>query len=137
VLYWLHQADHAVRGEILHRFRGLGRELGTAQWEVLTRLWARDGATQTALAASTGRDKGGVTRLLDRMVRDGLVERRPDPADRRVARIHLTPEGRALHDDLLPIVSAIIETAMQGVGESDLAALRRGLKQIHRNLAEQ
>jgi len=135
VLFWLHQADRAVRGEVLRQFRAMGRDLGTTQWEVLTHLWQRDGASQTALARGAGRDKAGMTRLLDRMEREALVERRADPADRRVSRIFLTPAGRALHDDLLPIVSQVIETALRGVDETELAALRHGLKHIHRNLA--
>lgn len=137
VLFWLHQADHAVRGEVLRQFRSLGRDLSTAQWEVLTRLWQRDGASQTALARGAGRDKAGMTRLLDRMERDGLVERRADPADRRVSRAFLTPDGRSLHDDLLPIVSQTIEKALQGLDEKELTALRSGLKRIHQNLAEE
>lgn len=135
VLFWLHQADRAVRGEVLRQFRSMGRDLGTAQWEVLTHLWQRDGASQTALARGAGRDKAGMTRLLDRMEREALVERRPDPADRRVSRVFLTPAGRALHGDLLPIVNAVIEQALQEVDEATLGALRQGLKHIHQNLA--
>lgn len=137
VLFWLHRADHAVRGEVLRQFRSRGRDLGTAQWEVLARLWQRDGASQTALARGAGRDKAGMTRLLDRMERDGLVERRADAADRRVSRVFLTPDGRSVHDDLLPIVSQVIEKALQGLDEKDLAALRYGLKRIHQNLAQE
>lgn len=137
VLFWLHQADHAVRGEVLRQFRLKGRDLGTAQWEVLTRLWQRNGTSQTALARGAGRDKAGMTRLLDRMERDGLVERRADPDDRRVSRVFLTPDGRSLHCDLLPIVSQVIEKALRGMDEKDLTALRCGLKRIHQNLAEE
>ena len=134
MLFWLHQADRAVRGEVLRQFRSTGRDLGTARWEVLTHLWQRDGASQTALARGAGRDKAGMTRLLDRMEREGLLERRADPADRRVSRVFLTPAGRALHGELLPIVSQVIEKALQGVDEAELAALRHGLKHIHQNL---
>jgi DNA-binding MarR family transcriptional regulator len=51
--------------------------------------------TQLALARKLGVDRTVMTYLLDELVEAGLVERRPDPADRRARQIHLTPEGRA------------------------------------------
>jgi DNA-binding MarR family transcriptional regulator len=135
VLYWLHQSNQAVRGEVLRRIRDRGRELGTAQWEVLTQLWQRDGASQSILARATGRDRAGMTRLLDRMEREGLVQRRADRADRRVHRVHLTAAGRRLHGQLIPVVSEVIASALDGLSEKDKTALRNGLKRIHGNLA--
>jgi DNA-binding MarR family transcriptional regulator len=42
-----------------------------------------------------------MVRTVDRMVRDGLVERRPDPNDGRISRVYLTKRGRALRDELV------------------------------------
>ncbi|MCF7552411.1 MarR family winged helix-turn-helix transcriptional regulator [Pseudonocardia sp. WMMC193] len=55
---------------------------------------AREGTpTQLALARKLGVDRTVMTYLLDELVAAGLVERRPDPADRRARQIHLTPAG--------------------------------------------
>lgn len=56
--------------------------------------------TQLALARKLGLDRTVMTYLLDELVTEGLVERRPDPADRRARQIHLTVAGRAQLCDL-------------------------------------
>ncbi|GAA4538896.1 MarR family transcriptional regulator [Pseudonocardia xishanensis] len=56
--------------------------------------------TQLALARKLGVDRTVMTYLLDELVGAGLVERRPDPADRRARQIHLTEPGRARLCDL-------------------------------------
>ncbi len=52
-----------------------------------------NGVRMTDLAESIVLSKSGLTSLVDRMAKDGLVERRPDPDDRRATRILLTAEG--------------------------------------------
>jgi DNA-binding MarR family transcriptional regulator len=62
-------------------------------WRALAALAARPGETVTGLAEACLLQQPTMTKLLDRMVRDGLVARAPDPRDRRVVRLALTPEG--------------------------------------------
>jgi DNA-binding MarR family transcriptional regulator len=58
--------------------------------------------TPTQLMAATMLSSGGVTKRLDRLVEAGLVERRPDPGDRRGSLVRLTRRGRATVDRALP-----------------------------------
>jgi DNA-binding MarR family transcriptional regulator len=55
---------------------------------------AEGGRRMTDLAESVVLSKSGLTSLVDRMERDGLLERRPDPTDRRATRIVLTQAGK-------------------------------------------
>ena len=64
-------------------------------WRVLAALSARPGETVTGLAEACLLQQPTMTKLLDRMVREGLVTRAPDARDRRVVRVALTPEGEA------------------------------------------
>ena len=64
-------------------------------WRVLAALLARPGETVTGLAEACLLQQPTMTKLLDRMVRDGLVTREQDARDRRVVRVALTPEGEA------------------------------------------
>src|SRR5215207_10606853 len=77
------------------RVRRLG--LTRAQWLVLTRLYRRPGTSQTELAEMLEVDRASAGRMIDRMEKGGWVERRADPVDRRVKRLHLTPEARRIH----------------------------------------
>lgn len=55
----------------------------------------------TALMQATMLSSAGITKRLDRLVEAGLVERRPDPADRRGTLVHLTPRGQTAVDEAL------------------------------------
>ena len=134
VLFWIHRVDQATRQEILNEFRRGGHQLTAPQWDVMTVLWQRDGITQTELATAAGSDKATITRILDRMVREGLVERRADPEDRRAFRIHLRNAGKELHKQLIPIVDAIITRAFDTIDESQQEMLQSALERIFRNL---
>lgn len=54
--------------------------------------------TPSALAEVTLRSTGGMTQIVDRLVRDGLAGRTPSPADRRKVVVALTPKGKRLVD---------------------------------------
>jgi len=68
----------------------------TGQFPVLLALWEREGVTQSQLAQDLAVEQPTMANTLKRMERDGLIERVPDPGDRRQARVHLTAQGQAL-----------------------------------------
>lgn len=60
----------------------------------------------TRLMEATLLSSGGITKRLDRLEEDGLVERRDDPSDRRGTRVRLTPKGKRLIDDAIAVHAA-------------------------------
>lgn len=85
-------AGRLVRGaaDAHPAFRGAGAQ-GVG---ILMRLMERDGLTQVALSRLQRVEAPTLCRMVDRLARDGLVERRPHPDDRRAICVHLTPAGR-------------------------------------------
>ncbi|PWU49731.1 MarR family transcriptional regulator [Micromonospora globispora] len=75
---------------------------GLSMWGyvVLTALDETPLRTQTALARTIGADKTRIIGVLDDLQQRGLIRREPDPADRRVHLLRLTPAGRRLHTKL-------------------------------------
>lgn len=69
------------------------------QYPVLVELWAEDGLTQTQLLARVDIEQATMANTLARMQRDGLVERRKHPADKRAQLIFLTEKGRLLETE--------------------------------------
>lgn len=94
-------------------------------FEVLLRISrTQDGRiTMTALAQQVALTAGGITKLIDRMISAGLVERVPCPTDRRVAYAALTPQGRATLDQALPGHAGQLRRAFAQFSEQDLHML--------------
>jgi MarR family transcriptional regulator for hemolysin len=87
--------------------RAKARGTTRAQWIVLFRLRQQEGLSQVDLAEVLELQPISLVRLLDRLVDHGLLERRPDPNDRRANKLHLTRAGRRLVDDLDSLRDAI------------------------------
>ncbi|UZF93035.1 MarR family winged helix-turn-helix transcriptional regulator [Bosea sp. NBC_00550] len=108
------------------------RQHGTtrAQWGVMARLRRQEGLNQAALAEQMDLQPISLARLLDRLQGQNLIERREDPADRRAYRLYLTPEGRALVDDLDQVRTAIAQEVLGSVEESSILAALEALAAI-------
>lgn len=99
LLYLMARASHVVSAEFHALLRRAGVQVPV--WRVLATLSGGPGETVSGLADACLLQQPTMTKLLDRMVRDGLVKRLPDPRDRRVVRIQMTPRGESLVGDLL------------------------------------
>ena len=120
------ESSRLLRNYIDHRAKTRGTT--RAQWIVLFRLREQEGLSQVDLADVLELQPISLVRLLDRLVEHGLLERRPDPRDRRTNRLFLTKSGRQLVDDLDSLRDAIASEVLRDVPakqvESGLAALR-------------
>ena len=75
-----------------------------------------------------------LTRLLDGLSDNGLIERRPDPEDRRAKRLYLTPAARPLLEQLSVLGEALSETAFAGIDPVDEALMLAHLNAVKENL---
>jgi DNA-binding MarR family transcriptional regulator len=118
-------------------FDSRARDIGVTrpQWRVLTILRRYEGVNQGGLAELLEVEPITVCRMVDRLQEAGLVERRPDPADRRSWRLHLTRRAEGLLEQLRPHGQAMLDQAFEGVGEAEQAALRAALDRVRQNLA--
>ena len=119
------ETSRLLRNYIDHRAKTRGTT--RAQWIVLFRLREQEGLSQVDLADVLELQPISLVRLLDRLVEQGLVERRSDPRDRRTNRLFLTAAGRQLADDLDSLRDAIAADVLQGV---PTAALETSLKAL-------
>lgn len=77
------------------------------EWYILRALYERDGQHASELARAVGRAATSFTPNLDKLQDKGLIERRPDPTDRRAVHIHLTRAGNALREEVLQVAEDI------------------------------
>lgn len=108
------------------------KERGTtrAQWIVLFRLRQQEGLTQVDLADVLELQPISLVRLLDRLVDHKLLERKPDPKDRRANRLFLTPKGRKLVDDLDSLRDAIAVDVLRDIPESTVESTLNALVEM-------
>ncbi len=97
----LARASHTLVQGVAEELRGRGTSLPV--WRVLAALHASPGLTVIGLAEACLLQQPTMTKLLDRMVRDGLVTRAPEARDRRVVRVNLTLEGRTRAAELVAV----------------------------------
>src|SRR6202045_1536253 len=105
-----------------------------AQWAVLVRLDRAEGLNQSELAEMLDLQPISLTRLLDGLAESGLIERRPDPDDRRAKRLFLTPAARPLLERLTELGEDLMATALAGLEPSEIAALLGSLTAVKENL---
>jgi MarR family transcriptional regulator for hemolysin len=108
--------------------------ISRAQWTVLMRLDRFEGLKQSELAEVLDLQPISLTRLLDRLAENGLIERRPDPHDRRANRLYLTPAARPLLEQLAKLGVAMMEELLETIDEPARERLLRDLDAIKDNL---
>lgn len=86
--------------------------------------------TPTAITARLVITSGGLTKRLDRLEAGGLVERRPDPSDRRGWLISLTDKGRELFNRVAVVLTASGESFLVGLDTSEREALALLLRKL-------
>jgi MarR family 2-MHQ and catechol resistance regulon transcriptional repressor len=107
--------------------------LATVEFEVLLRLARSPGGQlrMTDLSSQTSLTTSGVTRVIDRLERDGLVRRRACPTDRRASYAVITQTGRARLDEVMPGHLAMIEKWFTGrLSADELRGFMRSLRTI-------
>ncbi|MCW5746221.1 MAG: MarR family transcriptional regulator [Alphaproteobacteria bacterium] len=131
--YLLSDAARLMRTVFDRRVRKIG--LTRSQWLLLTRLHRRPGASQTELADMLEVEKASAGRMVDRMERNGWVVRRADASDRRINRIHLTPEAERIHARMWVIAQATVDDALAGLAARERTELTRLLGRVKVRLA--
>ncbi len=130
--YLLAKVCRAHRANVGVLLAGVGLHVG--QEMVLLELWREDGLKGSELADRLGVEPPTITRMLRRMERCGFVERRPDPADARSFRVHLTEKGRALEGPVAHIWEEAEEKTLRGINPDETLVLRRLLARVRKNL---
>jgi len=104
------------------------------QFRVLTHLWQNDGCSQQELALNTNRNRANVTRIIDILEREGIVERVPHDVDRRAFKIVLTEKGKNLEPQAAECGRLAIADALEGIDKKDIVVCMNVLKKTIENL---
>ncbi len=112
----LRRLDHVI-GRMLSSI-----DVSIIEWYILRSLYEQDGQHASELARAVGRAATSFTPNLDKLQNKGLIERRPDPTDRRAVHIYLTEKGRSHREDVLRSADEIEAMLRQRLGSHDIEA---------------
>ncbi|MEA3058837.1 MAG: MarR family transcriptional regulator, transcriptional regulator for hemolysin [Sphingomonadales bacterium] len=131
--FLLHEVARLLRRRFEQnaRYSGLTR----SQWQVLAYLANNEGINQSGLADLLEIEPITLGRIIDKLQARGLIERHPDPSDRRVWLLHLTPAARPKLTQLRELGDVTRGEALAGVPEADTERLLRALQALKANLA--
>jgi DNA-binding MarR family transcriptional regulator len=124
-----------IRTEVDKRARAHG--MTRAQWAILIRLDAQPGLLQKELAEILEVEPITVARLIDRLESRNMVERRPDPGDRRCWRLHLTDASRPLLSEIGVQLDDVARILLADISSDTLEIVAGALSQMRDRAQEQ
>lgn len=119
----------AIRDDLEH-------EMTLPRFDLLANLSRSDGQTLASLSRSMLVTAGNLTGLVDRAARDGMVERRADPEDRRAWRVHITPKGRRSFREVEQRHAARVAKMFSTLSQAEITTLIRLLDRMRVALRE-
>jgi len=122
-------AVRGFRGQLDERLRRIGQSV--SRMETLGAIMNMPGAKSQSDVARRLRVEGAtVTRMIDILSREGLVERTPDPGDRRVNLLSITPAGETVLEEIFTVYDSLRGHVLAGLGAGDQEELHRLLDLI-------
>ena len=128
----LNRAARSMKRTLEARLSTFG--ITATQYVILAHLAKEDGLSQTKLGNRLYFDNPTVTGVIDRMERDGLVERRRDPRDRRVINIFLSDRAKGILSDINSIADEVNDRALDSCSARQKSELIDMLNTIWKNM---
>lgn len=133
IVYFTH---NSMKLGLTRLFSRSGYNITPEHWAVLSILWEEDGLQQAELANRCSKDRPNTTRMLDLLEKNGYIERRKDPNDRRSYRIFLTDKGKDLQPELTSLVIRFLNRAFKGITTEEMDMFVKVNKKIANNLKD-
>ncbi len=132
--FWMDRAMKAQRKATARMFKELGIKLTPDQWIILKSLKEQAHQTQRQLAEAVSKDPASITRTLDLLQNEQLIERKQ--VDRRTFTVLLTNKGEALVERVIPEAVNYRKKGIEGISEHEMESFEKVLKTIYKNFTE-
>jgi MarR family transcriptional regulator, transcriptional regulator for hemolysin len=132
LMFLLHDVARLLRVDADKRARAHG--MTRAQWGILIWLERQPGLSQKELAEILEVEPITVARLIDRLEARGMVERRPDPKDRRVWRLHLGPPAYGVLHEIDRQRQQMRALATAGLDDATIETMTEALRTMKMTL---
>jgi DNA-binding MarR family transcriptional regulator len=132
--YQIAQLNRLYDRRMQEAFADLG--IAPGQFAPLVMLFEQDGLTQAELCRRINVEQPTMANTLDRMERDGLVKRKPDPEDKRRATVHLTPHADEMRQRVMDQARVVAAQAVKGLTPAEQEQLFAVISRLTDNLKD-
>ena len=132
--FWLERTIRTLKSQQLRKLKQNNIDLTIEQWIVLLGVKNFEGATQKEISDNTLKDTANVKRIIDQLIRKGLVKRREHSTDLRKTHLSMTEKGRKIIVKALPVMDSVRKKGLTDVSEKEFDYLVSTLKKIYHNL---
>ena len=112
------------------RFYGERFKLSAPEWRTMAVLGQQGAMSANAVISQTTMDKVRVSRAVAKLLKTGLITRESDPLDRRRAILNLTPAGREIYRQIVPLVQEVESEIVAALSGPERAVLDAALTKI-------
>ncbi len=111
--------------------------LTSARWQILGAIVQADRPQPVAwLARDLGANRQNVQRIVNDLMKDGLVNFEPNPHHKRAQLVVLTAKGRKTYEDALALYNPLVEALAEGLAPADIEAAQRVLSALRSRLEQ-
>ena len=135
LMFLLHDVARLLRVDADKRARAHG--MTRAQWGILIWLERQPGLSQKELAEFLEVEPITVARLIDRLEARGMVERRPDPKDRRIWRLHLCPPAHPVLREISRQRALMHDMVTEGLDDATIETMTEALHTMKTTLTHE
>ncbi|MGM9929116.1 MAG: MarR family winged helix-turn-helix transcriptional regulator [Bacillus sp. (in: firmicutes)] len=128
----IHQTDLILTSCVKARLEPYN--LAPEQNLIMMLLWEKDGLTQNQIAETLGKDKTNIARMAANLESKGFIRRTGCPNDRRSLKLYLSPEGKALSEQVVPTLEGFNDLICKGITKEEIVFLETILSKFNQNV---
>ena len=133
IFYALDKAIKTYRQFAQRKLNEAGLDITVDQWLVLNAINDHDSVSQLQIASLVFKDAASITRIIELLIKKGLIERKEHPQDKRRFSLLLTGEGKKIIKSISKIAQAYRAKALEGISEKELQTMGKSLQKITDN----
>lgn len=113
-----------------------GLDITPEQWVVLYYLWTENGSSLSTLSEKSKKDFANVSRIVDKLVKSGYIEKRKSETDSRSYNVFLLPQAESIRGKLISCWKEATEILMNGIPSEKQEMLLELFSKMDKNLSE-
>ncbi len=131
--YLLERTTRLVKLSYSQAFKSHGFDITPEQWVVIEQLYYNNGQSQNDLASFSFKDAPTISRIIDLLVKKGVVIREKGNQDKRARNVLLTASGQKLVESMEPLVSELRSRGWKNLSQNDFDDFVRIIDQVFDN----